>query len=207
MPLAAPVTTATRPSNCSIGVSPRDQDPPGIMPGSVKHMQYAIGVTWLVGDATTLPPPRVDLVTMTGNVAQVFLTDQDWSSTLRAARSALRPGGALVFEVRDPAREAWREWTRERSHRRVDVPGVGAVETWVDLTDVRPPLVSFRWTFVFEADGAVLTSDSTLRFRSRGEVGSSLRAAGFVLDEVRDAPDRPGRELVFVARRSETSPG
>jgi SAM-dependent methyltransferase len=164
-------------------------------------------VRWLVGDATTLPPLRVDLVTMTGNVAQVFLTDQDWSSTLRAARSALRPGGALVFEVRDPAREAWREWTRERSHRRVDVPGVGAVETWVDLTDVRPPLVSFRWTFVFEADGAVLTSDSTLRFRSRGEVGSSLRAAGFVLDEVRDAPDRPRRELVFVARRSETSPG
>ena len=170
-------------------------------------MQYAICVTWLVGDATTLPPLRVDLVTMTGNVAQVFLPDQDWSSTLRAARSALRPGGALVFEVRDPAQEAWREWTRERSHRRVDVSGVGAVETWVDLTDVRPPLVSFRWTFVFEADGAVLTSDSTLRVRSRGEVGSSLRAAGFVLDEVRDAPDRPGRELVFVARRSETSPG
>jgi SAM-dependent methyltransferase len=164
-------------------------------------------VRWLVGDATTLPPLRVDLVAMTGNVAQVFLTDQDWSSTLRAARSALRPGGALVFEVRDPAREAWREWTRERSHRRVDLPGVGAVETWVDLTDVRPPLVSFRWTFVFEADGAVLTSDSTLRFRSRGEVGSSLRAAGFVLDEVRDAPDRPRRELVFVARRSQTSPG
>jgi hypothetical protein len=25
-------------------------------------------------------------------------------------------------------------------------------------------------------------------------------AAGFVVDDLRDAPDRPGRELVFVAR-------
>jgi SAM-dependent methyltransferase len=33
-------------------------------------------VRWLIGDATTLPPLQVDLVTMTGNVAQVFLTDE-----------------------------------------------------------------------------------------------------------------------------------
>lgn len=59
--------------------------------------------------------------------------------------------------------------------------------------------VSFRWTFVFVSDGAVLTSDSTLRFRERDEVTRSLTDAGFVVDEVRDAPDRPGRELVFIA--------
>jgi hypothetical protein len=47
----------------------------------------------------------------------------------------------------------------------------------------------------------VLTSDSTLRFRSRVEVEDSLAAAGFVTVEVRDAPDRPGRELVFIAQR------
>jgi hypothetical protein len=47
----------------------------------------------------------------------------------------------------------------------------------------------------------VLTTTSTLRFRHRDEVAASLAAAGFVVDEVRQAPDRPGRELVFVARR------
>jgi SAM-dependent methyltransferase len=164
-------------------------------------------VRWLIGDATTLPPLQVDLVTMTGNVAQVFLTDEGWASTLRGARSALRPGGWLVFEVRDPARGAWREWRREQTHRRVEVPKVGPVETWIDLTDVSPPFISFRTTFVFEADGAVLTSDSTLRFRSRAEIGHSLEAAGFLVHEVRDAPDRPGRELVFVARRREAGHG
>jgi hypothetical protein len=54
---------------------------------------------------------------------------------------------------------------------------------------------------VFEKDGAVLTSDSTLRFRGRDEVARSLLAAGFAVTEVRDAPDRPGREFVFVAAR------
>ena len=61
--------------------------------------------------------------------------------------------------------------------------------------------MSFRWTWVFASDGQVLTSDSTLRFRDRDELESTLLANGFAVVEVRDAPDRPGRELVFVARR------
>lgn len=40
------------------------------------------------------------------------------------------------------------------------------------------PFVTFRGTFVFGADGSTLTSDLTLRFRSRSEIAASLRAAG-----------------------------
>ena len=65
------------------------------------------------------------------------------------------------------------------------------------------PLVAFRWTFVFEADGSVLTSESILRFRSDTQVLESLRKAGFIIQEMRDAPDRPGQELVFIAIRPE----
>jgi hypothetical protein len=154
----------------------------------------------VLGDAGSLPPLQVDLATMTGNVAQVFLTDEEWAATLGAVRAALRPGGRLVFESRRPERHAWREWTRERSWTRAVVPGVGPVETWVEVTAVRGGLVSFRSCFVF-GDGAELTSDSTLRFRSREELEDSLAAAGFAVEDVRDAPDRPGREFVFVARR------
>ena len=81
----------------------------------------AADVHWVLGDATTLPAGAVDLALMTGNVAQVFLTDEDW--------------------------------------------------------------------------------DSTLRFRSRVELEASLASAGFELLEVRDAPDRPGAEWVFIAMR------
>lgn len=150
---------------------------------------------------TRLPPLQADLATMTANVAQVFLTDEEWLETLRRTRAALRPGGHLVFETRNPASKAWPEWNRQQSQTRTDIPGVGWVETWVELTELSGDLVSFRWTFVFEADGATLTSDSTLRFRHGEESEESLAHAGFLLQDVRDAPDRPGRELVFVARR------
>ncbi|BCJ74804.1 methyltransferase [Catellatospora sp. IY07-71] len=158
-------------------------------------------VRWVHGQAGDLPPLQVDLATMTGNVAQVFLTDAEWTGVLLAAYAALRPGGRLVFETRDPAAQAWREWIRERTDEHTVVPDVGGLRTWCDLTAVEGELVSFRWTYVFDADGAVLTSDSTLRFRSRADVTASLAAAGYVVDEVRGAPDRPGREMVFIARR------
>jgi SAM-dependent methyltransferase len=158
-------------------------------------------VRWLHGDAPSLPPLEADLATMTGNVAQVFVTDAEWAATLRAAHAALRSGGHLVFETRNPARQGWREWTRDQSYRRVELPEIGAVETWVELTGVSRPLVSFRSIFVFDRDGTVLTSDSTLRFRGRAEVTAELHASGFAVEDVRDAPDRPGREFVFIARR------
>jgi SAM-dependent methyltransferase len=175
-------------------------DPAGASLAVARAKPGADRVRWVHGYATDLPPLRVDLVTMTANVAQVFLTDADWAATLGAAHAALRPGGRLVFETRDPAARAWLEWTRERSYLRAVVPGVGPVQTWEDLLDVSGELVSFRSTVVFESDGAVLTSTSTLRFRQRDEVAASLAAAGYAVDQVRQAPDRPGRELVFVAR-------
>ncbi len=54
---------------------------------------------------------------------------------------------------------------------------------------------------VFARDGARLTSTSTLRFRERSEVESDLHANGYEVVDVRGAPDRPGQELVFLARR------
>jgi SAM-dependent methyltransferase len=161
----------------------------------------AEAVRWIQGGTSRLPTLQVDLAIMTGNVAQVFIHDDEWVATLSDIRAAVRPNGRVVFETRDPAAEGWRGWNRQDSYRRMDIPNAGIVESWVDTTEVRGPLVSFRWTFAFEADGAVLTSDSTLRFRSRDEVETSLAPAGLVLEEVRDAPDRPGLEMVFISTR------
>lgn len=159
-------------------------------------------VRWVHGDATTLPEAQVDLAVMTGNAAQAIVGLREWTAALEGVRKALKPGGRFVFETRDPAYRAWEGWTEARTRTTTTVPGVGAVERWVEVTDLSWPLVTFRWTYVFESDGQVLTSDSTLRFHSRPEVETALTAAGYEVEDVRDAPDRPGREFIFVARRT-----
>ncbi|SDE06896.1 class I SAM-dependent methyltransferase [Auraticoccus monumenti] len=160
-------------------------------------------VRWVEGDAAALPPLQVDLAVMTGNVAQVFVTDEDWAATLTAVHRALRPGGWLVFETRVPEREAWREWDPVRSRVEVDVPGFGRVASWTEVTAVDGPLVTFdSHVELLDRDQPLPVSTSTLRFRSQAELGTSLGEADFEVSEVREAPDRPGRELVVLARRS-----
>jgi hypothetical protein len=79
---------------------------------------------------------------------------------------------------------------------------VCVVEAWYEVTEVNWPLVALRGTYFFESDGAVLTPTETLRFRERDEVSGSLGAARLLLEDVRDARDRPGREFVFIAQRA-----
>ncbi|TNM69188.1 class I SAM-dependent methyltransferase [Streptomyces sp. NP160] len=167
-------------------------------------------VRWVHGDARVLgrlqPPVVVDLVTMTGNAAQAVTDDDGWAALLRAAHDALVPGGHLVLETRVPEARGWEAWTRAATERVRRLPGVGDVRTWTQVDDVSgppsSPTVVFTQHFAFAADGAVLTSRSVLRFRSREQVGAAVAAAGLDVVEVRDAPDRPGLELVVLAQRS-----
>ena len=159
-------------------------------------------ITWVHGDAAALPPFDADLAVMTGNVAQVFLTDEDWAHALQGIHAALRPRGYLVFETRRPDWRAWEKWAAEAGRLVADIPGAGLVEQRNEITDVSLPFVSIRGTYTFRADGAVIVSDSTLRFRSRDEVESSLAAQAYRVLDVRQAPDRPGREFVFIAQRT-----
>ena len=114
---------------------------------------------------------------MTGNTAQSISDPEQWAATLRAVRASLRGGGHLVLGTRDPAARAWEDWARATptvSH----VPGEGSVTRGIEVTGVSGPLVSFRWTWVFERDGTTLTSTSTLRFRDREELATDLRSSG-----------------------------
>jgi SAM-dependent methyltransferase len=167
-----------------------------------KSKDEAGRVRWIHGDTTALPALDADLATMTGNVSQVFLTDNDWAQALQGIHAALRPHGYLVFETRRPERRAWQEWAMDIAPITLDIPGIGPVERRLEVTHVSLPFVSFRYTYRFLTDRAVVTSDSTLRFRSHDEVESGLAANGYRVLDVREAPDRPGRELVFIADRS-----
>ena len=85
---------------------------------------------------------------MTGNVAQVFVNDEEWSATLTGVHGALGDGGHLVFETRDPSYRGREEWSREQSISISDTVA-GRVEHWVEVISVVLPLVSFRHSFRF----------------------------------------------------------
>lgn len=186
----------------SRGVDVVGVDPAGASLDIARQKPHADKVTWVHGTAPDVLPLQVDLAFMTANVAQVFLTDEDWSGTLTAAHSALRPGGRLIFESRDPERRAWENWTPDSTREVIRTSHNGEVETWVEITHLDGALVTFDSPTIFHNDGARIDSTSTLRFRSRDELTASLKHAGFTVEDVRDAPDRPGRELVFVARKN-----
>ncbi|HLI45398.1 MAG TPA: class I SAM-dependent methyltransferase [Acidimicrobiales bacterium] len=186
-------------------------DPAAASLAVARRKPHAELVRWIEANAADPDLERLvahsfDLVVMTGNVAQVFLDDAEWAAVLANAYRLLRPGGRLVFEARRPEAEAWRTWTKDRTYRRLPLPGSGRrrgedhVTTWTELSSVQLPLISFRQHFVFERGPETLISDSTLVFRGEAEIVDQLEQAGFAVKGVRQAPDRPGLEMVFVAR-------
>ncbi|MGJ6980957.1 class I SAM-dependent methyltransferase [Aestuariimicrobium soli] len=182
----------------AIGVKVTGVDPSAASVAVARGKAGADRVSWHVGTAPDAPAGPFDLAVMTGNVAQVFVDDADWLATLTEIRDRLSPDGRLVFETRRPEARAWERWG-DPSEASATFPGEGLVRTrnlWV-----RPelPLVSFAGVYEFE-DGTALESTSTLRFRDDAENRALLTKAGFTVDEVREAPDRPGLERVYVAR-------
>ncbi|WP_432483456.1 class I SAM-dependent methyltransferase [Kineococcus esterisolvens] len=178
-------------------------DPAGASVQVAQAKPGAQQVRWLVGDAPSVQVDDRDLVTMTANTAQLIIEPEAWASTLSACRSALVPGGHLVFETRRPSARAWEAWTAPRTGRDTHVEGVGAVHSYVETLVVEEALVTFRWTYVLPdaREGSVTsTSISTLRFREQAELEDDVRRAGLEVVDVREAPDRPGQELVVIAR-------
>lgn len=162
------------------------------------HVQWVVG-TMLDVAADSTHRSHYDLATMTANVAQVFLHDAEWCSTLEAIRACLRPGGHLAFETRRPSDRGWERWTKELTRQVVDTTEEGPVESWVEVTAIEGELVSFDSPTIFLADGDRIDSTSTLRFRTEEALRHSLMQAGFADVQIRDLPYAPGRGWLIIA--------
>lgn len=181
-------------------------DPSPAMLAVARRNPGAERVRWVEGDSSTLGTPDADLVIMTGNVAQVFLDDTEWLATLRAIHAALRPGGHLAFESRNPDKRSWEQWNREATFERIDSPH-GPMECWLELVGVGQGRVRFEGHNVFIATGEDVVASSELRFRSRAEIADSLTSAGFIVEHIYGDWDRgpltsASRVMVFIASRA-----
>lgn len=136
-------------------------------------------VDWRDGDSRAIPAGRFDYAVMTGNVAQ-HVPEADWARTLADLAAALRPGGVLAFESRNPAARAWETWTTAPTTR----PTVhGPLVEWSEAEQVGPGVVRLVARNAFP-DGETVTEELLLHFRGRDEIERDLTAAGFEVEAV-----------------------
>lgn len=178
-------------------------DPSPAMLAVARRGRGADKVRWIQGDAAALGAMGADLALMTGNVAQVFLDDEVWESALRSLPSALKPGGRLAFDSRNPGVREWERWTKESTYQRLETPD-GPVETWIEVVAVEGDLVRVEGHNLFVLSGELIVAPSTLRFRSAAEIAQSLERTGFVLIPSDSRP--AGSALGNNRSISETSP-
>jgi SAM-dependent methyltransferase len=177
-----------------VGVDPSEE-----MLAVARRQPYGDRVRWVItGDASMLEPASADLAIMSGHVAQFFLTDEDWRSALLGLHRALKPGGRLAFESRNPEAREWESWTA------TEVATAGGVDTWTTVDDFSDDVASCTNHYRFSATGEALTSSVQLRFRSPAELTDSLAHAGFTVERMFGDWDRgPVRptapELIVVA--------
>ncbi|HST64330.1 MAG TPA: class I SAM-dependent methyltransferase, partial [Mycobacteriales bacterium] len=146
---------------------------PGI--GMLTVAREEPAVEWVEGVlAAGAYDAEFDLVTMTGHAFQELRTDAEVAAVLRGMRDAVRPGGRVAFETRNPGARAWEQWQGAS----FQVPYQGdTITVSYEVHGVEGDLVTFtehtdggRWRH--QADR------STLRFLSRLELDRFLAGAG-----------------------------
>lgn len=171
-------------------------------------MSYAVAreepaVEWVTG---TLRPgaydAEFDLVTMTGHAFQELRTDAEVRDLLAGMRDALRPGGRVAFETRNPAARGWEEWHGAAFDVRYEG---AAVRVSYEVLGVEGDLVTFAET----TDGGRWDRQvdrATLRFLDRADVERFLGEAGLAVEDCfgdfrRGPLTGTSPEIVVVARR------
>ncbi|HET6742310.1 MAG TPA: class I SAM-dependent methyltransferase [Kribbella sp.] len=150
-------------------------DPSTTMLGYARRQPGADAVTWVDGDHRAVQPTGdVDLVVSSGNT---MMHVAEHAAAVTALAAALRPGGMLAFESRNPAARAWLQWTSEATYGERDTPA-GHLKEWLELTEVGDGRVVFDAHNVFP-DGHDRIYRNVLYFRSADEITADLRAAGF----------------------------
>lgn len=108
-------------------------DPSAAMLNFARRQPGAGGVRWIMGDATALPDNGdVDLVVCAGNAIQ-HISTEELPTALTHIAGALRPGGIVSFESRNPSFHEWERWTPQATMGERETP-FGHLREWLEVT-------------------------------------------------------------------------
>jgi SAM-dependent methyltransferase len=199
--------TVTRGIVAAIGGSGVGVDPAVPMLDVARRKTRDERIEWLTGDGRTIRlGRRFDLVIMTGNAFQAFLTEADQVALFRTAVAHLAPGGRFAFESRNPAKQEWLEWVPGPSSFRLqETAAYGPVEIWNEATMNPDGILDVVEHYRILGSGERLRSDFRLRFSPPEELWDGMMAAGLAVEHCYgDYACRPftpdAREIVIVAR-------
>ena len=203
----------------TLELAKRDYDMIGVEPSNLmldvaRRSLYGEKVNWIQGDALSLGECEADLAIMTGHVAQFYLEDGYWNKALSSIHLALRSGGYIAFESRNPNVQPWinkktknhDDWYSPNYRRKVTDPIAGSLEVWSEIVQIKNRNVTTDIHYLFNKTGEELLSRNELIFRSREEITESLEKAGFSLENVYGDWDgslatSESSEMIFVAKR------
>lgn len=182
-------------------------DPDGIRLEAAQAKPEAGRVEWIEGDSTVIPPNReFDVAIMSANVPQEILDDAELARSFTDIAEHLVVGGRLAFNSRDPEARGWEAWTKEHSHKLVQLSD-GQSQHWYQTVHVDEAngLVKFCAHEV-DVDGTEEIGCDTLRFRSEEHLCTMLSEAGLVVDDVfggfeGEPPGRGSGNLVITAHK------
>jgi SAM-dependent methyltransferase len=152
-------------------------DPSATMLDYARRQPGAEAVTWLHGDATVLDGAGdADLAVSSGNT-MMHISPDAYPAVLGCLRAALRPGGVLSFETRNPEARAWERWNPTETFAERETP-FGLLREWLQVTEVDRGRVVFDAYNLFQ-DGREAVYTTVLYFRAAEDITADLEHAGF----------------------------
>lgn len=140
---------------------------------------------WIQGDARQFRlDRRFDLVVLTGHAFQVFLDEEDQAQVLRTVAAHLTRTGRFVFDSRNPAVEAWKKWTPDRSRRHIEHPTLGRALAWNDVSyDPSAAVATYGTYYKMTANDRTFSSQSKIAFPPQAQIASLLQEAGLTVEK------------------------
>lgn len=164
-------------------------------------------IKWVEGYIEKLQSEKVDLVIMTGHVAQFYLNDEEWYSALNTIHTSLLSGGHFIFESRNPLVPTFGSWPTLKSPSMTTDSIAGKVKWWANILEKKDNKISYEIHYLFLNTHEELVSKNELTFRSNQEILQSLLNTGFKIEKIYGDWDgsfydeKASPEMIFIASK------